>query len=123
MSDSLIYFAIAYQIISNIGDQLGVMTPLGQVFRRVWSNQAQPEPRVVHTQLVVEIKVLPVIEKYDVKVVRRLGFGSFRSDQKVTLQTMSCQKSPVHQERFVTYMMRVSVEEAVDVNHLREYPR
>ena len=99
------------------------MTSLGQVFRRVWSDQAQPEPRVVDTQLIVEIKVLAVIEKYDIKVVRRLGFGSFRSNQEVALQTMSCQKSHVQQSHIVTYMMRVSVEEAVDVNHLREYPR
>ena len=85
VSNNLPCPAVAYQIISDIGNQLGVMAPFGQIFGRVWSDQAQPEPRVVHTQLVVEIKVLAVVKKHEIKVERRLGFGSLGPDEKVAL--------------------------------------
>lgn len=58
----------AYQVVIDICHQLGVIFPLCQVLGCLGGDQAQPEPRIIDAQVIIQVEILAVIEQNDVKI-------------------------------------------------------
>lgn len=72
------------QVVPDVPNKLRVLSPVSVRLRRRGRNQRQPELAVVCAEVVVQVKVQSVVEKNDVKIVRRSRGWGGRPDKQVT---------------------------------------
>lgn len=71
MKEKLSIIKSLYQILVDISYELSIMSPFSRRGGRARLHERQKELAIVDPQIIVKIKVQPVIEKNDFKVVRR----------------------------------------------------
>lgn len=101
---SRVRVARTYHIITDVAHQLGILLAIFDGLFGGWSHKSKPEVCVVDAEIRRDIEILAVVQETDVEVEWRGRPRRLRANEEVTV-------------------MRVRVEEAVQVYHLRKDAR